>query len=185
MTEDIPIQWAPWPKPAKVYYDKAGEPWEIRRSYNFDVFKIRPKDSKGAGRTVSGQWFAANMRETGAIIPPFLRDIFAESLHEQLKRDSESWRLRSEWGRKSHVVSTPKPSEEHIRYEYFKTAWDQLVEDGINRGYLTVEPGEGIGLNEFDPMTHAIVYDETMEEWEARKAQLPGTVTFHIHKGDQ
>lgn len=118
----------------------------------------------------------------------FLADVYAGKVDEQLKRDLTMLQGLKEfgdkWNRKSHTVSTPKPSEYHTAYEFFKQNYLAMIHDGKLRGYLDEYASED-ALLPFDPMTHEIVWDETEEEWEARKAQLPDTVTFHVHKGDR
>jgi len=87
----------------------------------------------------------------------------------------------TEWARKSHTVkhSVEDLTAKQAERDEFLTRWRALNEEGEAKGWLE-DYGDGLFPVELPEFTYETVYDETEEEWEARKATLPETVTFRV-----
>lgn len=88
-----------------------------------------------------------------------------------------------EWARKSHTLKHPVLDIEQRRAAQaeFLQRWYTLTEEGERLGWLTDDYDQGFAPATLPEFTYETVYDETKEEWEARKALLPKTVTFHVN----
>jgi hypothetical protein len=113
----------------------------------------------------------------------YLKSAMDHAVHVAIQHSLNVMKFGSEYDRKHHVVRTPNPewADKMIAQAEFLKRWYTLNQEGLDNGWLSDDPYEGLTVTEIPEFNYETVYDETEEECEARRATLPDTVTFKIH----
>jgi hypothetical protein len=114
----------------------------------------------------------------------FLDQAYAGGFGDMLRRDLEELKgvmvYGSDWSRRGHTVKVPKDPSFLEARERFAARYRAIIEEGLSNEFLRDDDGEGYSLTSAtEDMTFE--YDETEEEWVARRATLPTTVAFPVH----
>jgi hypothetical protein len=121
-------------------------------------------------------------------IPPYLKEIYTGMLSKELDHSVDVLRYLHSYGqeyhRKHHIEHILYPAEWLAAREDFIEQFEKLLDTGMAAGYFE----ENVKESMFDYFSteagfSTTIYDETVEEWETRVAELPkqsDTVTFPV-----
>ena len=105
----------------------------------------------------------------------FMHNSMSDAFHKQIQNELNVMHFGSEWARKSHQRATPKSDEFIAARDLYWAQLQRLIEIGESLDFIdNYEEGPQLTLDS----EYETIFDETEEEWEARRALLPKTVTF-------